>query len=481
MERNTYQEVPGMNRYASSASHGDRPSEPMSLLALIASLLVVACAAALGGMVGGALRLATARREENAWSVLLQALGIILAGWIVGAVLWAAAWLVRRQDEILHCQQQTLEALLQSTGGLQAGPAVAGESAEKPDLGEVGVSQQLLTQMAELNANLLLTPEQRQTKLREQALRVANDLVHQIERTIEDGQLTQAFEDIESLARQFPDESRISPLRDRLARQWARQVSADVESMDLESAEKKLERMASRFPGHARLGELDEQLARGYAAGVERALASGDLAQANQRLDRLRQRWPDRDDIHALRERIEQDGSAVLAREIGEQRRHIQELMARAAYDKAETAAAELVQRHPGSADGLALLDLVRRDALAYRMDRSQRLYMDVQKHAEMRRWRQAVEAALRLIQDYPQTPEAEHLRTQMSTLEENARIEEVRELRDLIRENILAKKYTEALRLAQDVVRRFPGTQAASELGRQIIRLKELAFVNTE
>ncbi|OQB87838.1 MAG: hypothetical protein BWX88_00210 [Planctomycetes bacterium ADurb.Bin126] len=471
------QEVMGMRRDASNTAQSDRPSEPASTLALVACLLVVACATALGGMVGGALRLATARFEENPWSVLLQGLGLILAGWILGALLWAAAWLVRRQGEILHCQKRALEVMLQSGGAVAPGAGV--ELAEKPDLGEVGVSKQLLAQMAELNANLLLTPEQRQAKLQEQAIRVANELVDQIERTIEDGRLTQAYEDIESLARQFPDESRVGLLRDRLARQWALQVKADVESGDLDAAEKKLERMASRFPGHARLGELDEQLARGYAAGVERALASDDLGLANQRLDRLRQRWPERAEIQALRERIEQNGAAVRAEEIAEQRRHIQELMAMAAYDKAEAAAVEVAHRHPGSADALALLDLVRRDALAFRMDRGQRLYMDVQKHAEMRRWRQAVEAAHRLIQDYPQTPEAEHLRTQMATLEENARIEEVRELRDLIRENILAKQYNEALRLAQDVVRRFPGTQAASELGRQIIRLRELAFVN--
>jgi len=63
-----------------------------------------------------------------------------------------------------------------------------------------------------------------------------------------------------------------------------------------------------------------------------------------------------------------------------------------------------------------------------------------------------------------------------MTTLEENAQIEEVRELRDRIRDLINAQRFGEAHKLALDVVLRFPQTAAAEELRPQLDRLARKA-----
>ena len=63
-----------------------------------------------------------------------------------------------------------------------------------------------------------------------------------------------------------------------------------------------------------------------------------------------------------------------------------------------------------------------------------------------------------------------------METLKDNARIEEVRQLRDQIRDLIGRRRFAEAVRVSEELIRRFPDTQAANELRSQIDRLRARA-----
>ena len=87
-----------------------------------------------------------------------------------------------------------------------------------------------------------------------------------------------------------------------------------------------------------------------------------------------------------------------------------------------------------------------------------------------------ALAAAGELLEAYPDSPEAAEVRSTLRTLTDNARIEEVRELRDEIRDLLSRRRYAEALACARDLVRRFPTTAAAEELRSQMARLEELA-----
>ena len=103
-----------------------------------------------------------------------------------------------------------------------------------------------------------------------------------------------------------------------------------------------------------------------------------------------------------------------------------------------------------------------------------------MQRHAEARRWRAALGAAERFIEAFPGSADAEAVRAMLSTIQDNARLEEVREIRDHIRDLIERRRYAEAVQAAEDVIRRFPDTRAAGELGRQLGRLRELARTPT-
>ena len=165
-------------------------------------------------------------------------------------------------------------------------------------------------------------------------------------------------------------------------------------------------------------------------------------------------------------------------RDIRSETRRIEDLMSTAAFDTAEEAAAALVRRHPESEEVTALVERVRREHEAYAAERRQALHAEVQEHVTARRWRPALAAARRLLSECPGAPEAEAVSDQMPVLRENAQIEEVRSLRDTARDLIQRHRFGEAVRVADDILSRFPDSLAASELREQLPRLRERAVL---
>ena len=103
-------------------------------------------------------------------------------------------------------------------------------------------------------------------------------------------------------------------------------------------------------------------------------------------------------------------------------------------------------------------------------------MYKKVELEAANRRWRSAAVAAQELLAAHPRSPQAEAVRAKLPTLRDNALLEEVREIRNQIRDLISRRRYPEALEVARDLVHRFPQTAVAEELRSQMARLEELA-----
>jgi outer membrane protein assembly factor BamD (BamD/ComL family) len=122
------------------------------------------------------------------------------------------------------------------------------------------------------------------------------------------------------------------------------------------------------------------------------------------------------------------------------------------------------------------MLDRVRREGQAYRAEQRATMYQRIEQAAMRRRWREAVEAARAFLDAHGDSPEAEPVRLQMPTLEDNARLEAVRELRDRIRDLINRRRFAEAASLARELIERYPDTAAAEDLRGQLPRLDELA-----
>jgi len=164
------------------------------------------------------------------------------------------------------------------------------------------------------------------------------------------------------------------------------------------------------------------------------------------------------------------------ARNITIEKRRVEDLMSIAHFVEAEQAAQELLSRYPGAPDARDLLETVRRESNAFRTEQQTRLYAELQKCAESRQWRRALDAATRLIERYPASRQARKASSQMDTITGNARIEEVRDLRDRFRNMMRRKRFDEAADIAAEVVKRFPETQVARELSGQISDLRKRA-----
>jgi len=347
---------------------------------LVTCLLVLATAVAAAGVLGGLLWMLMAMHAQTVNGVtVLQAGGILLGSLCVAGGLWGFAWLVRH-----------LTSGVQAAPLLPRRPGPCPQEAPPPpaDAKTPKLLQANLDELEEVNANLLLTPEQMEMKRR---------------------------------ARQA-----------ELAERIAAEFDASLAEKDFGAAQKHLEHLSAEVPDFDRRTELADRLA-----------AAREAAQA--------------EDIQTARRRAE-------------------DLMAVASFEKALALAEELLAAHPSAPEAIGLLDRVRREQEAFTTEQRGRMYAEVEQFAAAKQWRKAVASGRRLMDAYPQSAEAETVAIQMGTLEDNARLEEVRDLRDRFRDLLERRRYVEAIDIARDLIERFPDTQAASDLKQQMPRLKELA-----
>ncbi|KKN81293.1 hypothetical protein LCGC14_0321300 [marine sediment metagenome] len=163
-------------------------------------------------------------------------------------------------------------------------------------------------------------------------------------------------------------------------------------------------------------------------------------------------------------------------RGLTEQSSRVEELMSMGAFDHARQLARDLMAEFPAAGELEPLLQRVDREAEAFARQQRQRLYEQVDRSCQRRQWRAALAAAQELVNVHPATAEAAEVTGRLATLQENARIEEVRELRDRIRDLIERRRYHDAATVAEDIVARFADTQAAADLRGQIDQLNRLA-----
>ena len=367
----------------------------MAPTVLVTILQVLAIALIVGGLVrGGTILQSSPRSAEPAVEAMLEALG-----WVVGtcsgaAVLWSLGWLIRRQYSDAVARQRIRRAL---EGAARHDAAHSPAALRPADSGELELVdsddrsqllQRLVSEVMEMNANLLMSPEQRQAKGQRRQEKFARDVLRVFETALADHEFARAEVCIGQFEGELPDDARLEEMASRLG-----ETRAAAEAYDVES--------------HTR---------------------------------------------------------------------HAEDLMAVASFDEAKAVAEALLSAYPSAREARELVERVQREAVTFFRDQRQRLYGEVQRSADARRWGQALDAARRLVEAHPGSAEADSAAVMLTTLQDNARIEEVRKLRDGLRDMIKRQRYGEAVAIAQDLVDRFPDSHAANDLRGQMARLRELA-----
>jgi len=443
----------------------------------------------LGGIVAGVVLLATAEVELSEAPLLVAGvIGCFVGGWAGAALLWATAWLLRHQYDTARLQQRILYRLGESVSVMpiplvqvvspEGGAADGGDEPDVDGKALAAVSsarmlQQVLAELRQLRADVLLSPKQRQAKQEMFQQEQSDRHARQISGALDAGDLLRADQQLLLFARAFPGDPRCAKLRSRLGEELADEAVRAFEAGKLSQAEQAISRLADACADHPRLEELRERIVDHLADGVERSLKKGNLAAAVERIRVLEERFPDHERCVQLQLKLADSRSAIHDEDVQQVRARVAELMAAAAFDKAEGVAADLVATHPDSSQAVSLLQTVRREAAAFSEERRHRLIDEIRRFADTRQWRHALDAAKRLSENHADSPEAREIASMLPTLAENARLEEVRGLRDQIADFVKRRRFAEAAEIAQDLIRRFPDTQAAVQLREELGRLR--------
>lgn len=205
-------------------------------------------------------------------------------------------------------------------------------------------------------------------------------------------------------------------------------------------------------------------------------IGSQEWAKAERMLISLQAEYPNDEELVRGRNYLDHSRKLVEQQTLQQTTREIEEAMRsnawRVAWDKAQN----LVEGFPTNGTARTLQNRVQKEYENYCDSTTQRMLESIRHHIDQRNWRNALDQANQLIQQFPDHRLAETLRMQMKTLRDNAEIQERQELEVRIQELIHDGQFAPAIELAEDVLRRFPNSPQADSLETLLPRIRELA-----
>jgi outer membrane protein assembly factor BamD (BamD/ComL family) len=154
----------------------------------------------------------------------------------------------------------------------------------------------------------------------------------------------------------------------------------------------------------------------------------------------------------------------------------VEDLMNVSAWREARQLVQQLLDRHPDSAEARQLLLRVEREHQSFQMEQMRRMNAEIQRYAGQRRWEEALAAARAFLARFPRSEDAEILQTRIPTLEANAEIEVRQRMEAAVMEHIRQGRYMEAAELARRIVEHYPESPQAGVLRSHLGRLEQLA-----
>ncbi|MCA9243420.1 MAG: tetratricopeptide repeat protein [Phycisphaerales bacterium] len=226
----------------------------------------------------------------------------------------------------------------------------------------------------------------------------------------------------------------------------------------------------------ARLEAHGREVALSLRRDVPRLIREHSWATARMRIEEARLRFPNVDAWDDMAKQVETARLQVEAQDIQSATRQVEDLSSLGAWDRAGEVVRELLDRHPDSQKARALAQRVNdaREKLA--LEQRSRLMAQAQEAVHKRDWPAALRLAEDIINRYPRTPDAEGLRLQLPTLQENAATRRRQDMEARIREMISKGQYAEALRVARELISTYPHSPQARALKSQMDRLEARA-----
>lgn len=225
-----------------------------------------------------------------------------------------------------------------------------------------------------------------------------------------------------------------------------------------------------------RLNKVVEQRRRQILREVAELVGKHEWAKAEHQLTTLESHFPHDNDVAVCRYDFNRARGEAEDESVREITRRVTGLVAMESFDPALAACLKLVEDFPSNTDARALLQSVQRERDLYIESTAQKLFDEILTEIERRNWRGALPLAQRLINRFPQHARTIQIREQLSTIHDNAEIQERQEIEVRIEELVRSQRFGEAISLGEDVVRRFPMSPQAQTLQSSILpRLREV------
>jgi len=221
---------------------------------------------------------------------------------------------------------------------------------------------------------------------------------------------------------------------------------------------------------------LAEQERKRVFAEADDLIKNKDWARARSLMSRLSDKYPDNPIIQERIAAMETLRKSAFADELLHTRKLVHDLIAISAWERATLMADMLMERHPDMTAAKELAAHVCNERVRFREEQIKRMHADIERSISKKRWNDALQVSQQLIEKYPESIEAEALRMQMSTMQTNAEIEKRQELEEQIKDLVKRHNFIQAVELARYVIEQYPASPQANALRSQIDKLEELA-----
>ena len=176
-------------------------------------------------------------------------------------------------------------------------------------------------------------------------------------------------------------------------------------------------------------------------------------------------------------QRVSDEKQAEVEQVVRDAKNQLGEWISIGEWDKVRELLHRLSEHYADEPAVAALVDQVRKEEHAARIDELHSLFAALKEATEHRQWQRAWICARQLIQRYPDEKLVEQIRANLPTLEQNARIQECKEDEAMFQDLLHRQRYEEALEVANRMVEKFPDSPAAVELTHRMIpKVRELA-----
>ncbi len=226
----------------------------------------------------------------------------------------------------------------------------------------------------------------------------------------------------------------------------------------------------------ARLRDQADELSRRLEREVPELLREHKWYDAFKRVRTARDRFPTVPVWDELERQILAVRSRVESHDVEAATRQIEELISLNAWDRATDLIRDLLERHPKAQAAQELARKVRMQREKAEAEMRAKLMTQAQEYSNRRDWPNALATARTIVTRFPNSPEAEALRTQIPILEANAEVKERQRMEAGIRELLARQRYEEAVRQARELISRYPHSPQAAVLHDQLPRLEEKA-----